>query len=122
VVVCVCLIEEGGKTIQEIQTFITATPDRLALSDWLESFDERAGPEDRCDGLCQDRAASGAWASAGKLCAGETDSGFEKLPLHRKVLIQERSREANRLHQALQDSGIKLSSVVTNIPGVSGGP
>lgn len=39
---------------------------------------------------------------------------------YRKSLIQERSREAQRLHKVLEDSGIKLSSVATNILGVSG--
>src|SRR4030095_2057389 len=39
---------------------------------------------------------------------------------HRKGLIQERQREANRLHKVLQDAGIKLASVATNILGVSG--
>lgn len=39
---------------------------------------------------------------------------------YRKSLIQERSREAQRPHKVLEDSGIKLSSVATNILGVSG--
>ncbi len=39
---------------------------------------------------------------------------------YRKSLIQERSREAQRLHKVLEDSGIKLSSVATDILGVSG--
>jgi len=38
----------------------------------------------------------------------------------RKSLIQERTRVANRLHKVLQDSGIKLSSVATNVLGLSG--
>lgn len=42
------------------------------------------------------------------------------LTRHRKVLIQERSRAANRLHKLLQDAGIKLASVATDILGVSG--
>lgn len=42
------------------------------------------------------------------------------LTRHRKVLIQERARVANRLHKLLQDAGIKLASVATNILGVSG--
>ena len=42
------------------------------------------------------------------------------LTRHRKVLIQERQREANRLHKLLQDAGIKLASVATDILGVSG--
>src|SRR5215467_2156467 len=41
------------------------------------------------------------------------------LTRHRKVLIQERSRAANRLHKLLQDAGIKLASVATDILGVS---
>jgi transposase len=42
------------------------------------------------------------------------------LTRHRKVLIQERSRAANRLHKLLQDAGIKLASVASDILGVSG--
>ncbi len=38
----------------------------------------------------------------------------------RKQLINDRTREVNRLHQVLQDSGIKLSSVATDVMGVSG--
>ena len=41
------------------------------------------------------------------------------LTRHRKVLIQERSRAANRLHKLLQDAGIKLASVATDILGAS---
>jgi transposase len=39
---------------------------------------------------------------------------------YRKALIQERQREANRLHKALEDTGIKLDCVATDILGVSG--
>jgi transposase len=42
------------------------------------------------------------------------------LTRYRKTQIQERTREANRLHKVLQDAGIKLSSVATDILGVSG--
>lgn len=38
----------------------------------------------------------------------------------RKTQIQERQLEANRLHKALEDPGIKLDCVATNILGVSG--
>lgn len=38
----------------------------------------------------------------------------------RKQLINDRTREVNRLHKVLQDSGIKLSSVATDVMGVSG--
>ena len=42
------------------------------------------------------------------------------LTRHRKVVIQERQRAANRLHKLLQDAGIKLASVASDILGVSG--
>src|SRR5215831_15577876 len=42
------------------------------------------------------------------------------LTRYRKVLVQERTRAANRLHKVLQDAGIKLASVATDILGVSG--
>ena len=38
----------------------------------------------------------------------------------RKSLIQDRAGVINRLHKVLQDSGIKLSNVATNVLGVSG--
>jgi transposase len=42
------------------------------------------------------------------------------LTRYRKVLIQDRTREANRLHKLLEDAGIKLASVATDVLGVSG--
>jgi transposase len=42
------------------------------------------------------------------------------LTRYRKALIQERTREAQRLHKVLEDAGIKLSSVASDILGVSG--
>jgi hypothetical protein len=42
------------------------------------------------------------------------------LTRYRKSLIEERTREANRLHKLLEDTGIKLASVATDILGVSG--
>jgi transposase len=42
------------------------------------------------------------------------------LTRRRKHVQQDRTREVQRLHDVLQDAGIKLSSVATNILGVSG--
>jgi transposase len=42
------------------------------------------------------------------------------LTRYRKSLIHERSREANRLHKVLEDAGVKLSCVATDVLGVSG--
>lgn len=42
------------------------------------------------------------------------------LTRYRKTLIQSRSQEVNRLHKFLEDAGIKLSNVATDILGVSG--
>lgn len=45
---------------------------------------------------------------------------LRELTRYRKTQIAERSREANRLHKVLQDAGIKLSSVASDVLGVSG--
>jgi transposase len=42
------------------------------------------------------------------------------LTRYRKVLIQDRTREANRLHKLLEDAGIKLAAVATDVLGASG--
>lgn len=45
---------------------------------------------------------------------------LRELTRYRKTVIQERSREAQRLHKVLEDTGIKLGNVATNILGKSG--
>src|SRR5215813_1955341 len=42
------------------------------------------------------------------------------LTRYRKALINDRTRVANRLHKALEEAGIKLASVASDILGVSG--
>lgn len=42
------------------------------------------------------------------------------LTRYRKSLISERQRLANRLHKVLEDAGVKLSCVATNVLGISG--
>ncbi len=45
---------------------------------------------------------------------------LRQLTRYRKTQIGERQREANRLHKALEDTGIKLDCVASDILGVSG--
>jgi transposase len=45
---------------------------------------------------------------------------LRNLTRYRKAQIGERQREANRLHKILEDTGIKLDCVATNILGASG--
>jgi transposase len=45
---------------------------------------------------------------------------LRELTRYRKTQIQERTREVQRLDKVLQDAGIKLSSVATDVIGVSG--
>ena len=45
---------------------------------------------------------------------------LRELTRHRRSLIQERSREANRIQKVLEGANIKLSSVATDVLGVSG--
>src|SRR4051794_8514700 len=45
---------------------------------------------------------------------------LRNLTRYRKTQIQERSREVNRLHKALEDAGIKLDCVAADVMGKSG--
>jgi len=45
---------------------------------------------------------------------------LRQLTRYRKAQIAERQREANRLHKALEDTGIKLDCVASDILGKSG--
>ncbi len=45
---------------------------------------------------------------------------LRQLTRYRKAQIKDRQREANRLHKTLEDTGIKLDCVATDILGVSG--
>jgi transposase len=45
---------------------------------------------------------------------------LRELTRRRRTLVRERSQEANRLHKSLEDTGIKLACVATDILGVSG--
>jgi transposase len=42
------------------------------------------------------------------------------LTRYRKALTQERTSEVNRIHKTLEDAGVKLSSVASDVMGVSG--
>lgn len=45
---------------------------------------------------------------------------LRELTRYRKHQIRDRTREVNRLHRVLQDAGIKLSTVATDVMGASG--
>jgi transposase len=45
---------------------------------------------------------------------------LRELTRRRKTLVRDRSQEVNRLHKTLEDTGIKLDCVATDILGVSG--
>jgi len=47
-------------------------------------------------------------------------SGNSGITRYRKALIQDRTREVNRLHKVLEDAGIKLATVATDVLGVAG--
>lgn len=45
---------------------------------------------------------------------------LRELTRYRKHQIRDRAREVNRLHRVLEDAGLKLSTVATDVMGVSG--
>ena len=56
----------------------------------------------------------------GSFVAPKPQRRLRALTRYRKTQIAERQREANRLHKALEDTGIKLDCVATDILGASG--
>jgi transposase len=44
---------------------------------------------------------------------------LRELTRRRRTLVKERAQEVNRLHKALEDTGIKLDCVASDILGVS---
>ena len=70
------------------------------------------------------RPGSPSWSSTGwsapASCRPARSGSCASPARYRKTQIQERSREVQRLDKVLQDAGIKLSSVATDIIGVSG--
>jgi transposase len=60
-----------------------------------------------------------AW-SAPASCHPARSGSCATSPATAKSFIQERTREAQRLEKLLEDAGIKLSCVATDILGVSG--
>src|SRR3954454_16443850 len=59
-------------------------------------------------------------AAPGELRPPRPIRELRDLTRYRKTLIKERQREANRLHKVLEDAGIKLACVATDVLGVSG--
>jgi transposase len=64
--------------------------------------------------------ARGGRAAEGELRAAQPIRQLPNLTRYRKTQIQERSREVNRLHKALEDAGIKLDCVAADVLGKSG--
>jgi transposase len=56
----------------------------------------------------------------GSFVAPKPQRRLRALTRYRKTQIAERQREANRLHKALEDTGIKLNCVASDILGASG--
>ena len=82
----------------------------------------KAGPgaKDRYQGCPVAVSAAGSGAAAGQLRAAKPIRTLRNLTRYRKAQIQDRSREAARLHKMLEDAGIKLATVATDIMGKSG--
>lgn len=51
---------------------------------------------------------------------GGPTRGHTRLTRYRKALIRARTSEVNRLHTVLEDAGVKLATVASDVLGVSG--
>ena len=80
----------------------------------------------RCRGARQtSRTPSGLPSCCNTACCGPAfperpQRELRELTRYRRSLIQERSREANRIQKLLEGANIKLSSVATDVLGASG--
>src|SRR6266545_1382982 len=117
VAACVRFPGASGERVQEIHTFGTTAAELLALRDWLAAHRvslvgmESTGIYWRPVYYVLEDALECWLLNAGHL---------RNVPRYRKAQIEERTREAQRLEKILQDAGMKLSSVATDILGVSG--
>jgi transposase len=60
------------------------------------------------------------WVAAGEFRAPPPIRELRDLTRYRVQQVQERAREVNRLCTVLEDSGLKLTSVMSDVMGVSG--
>jgi transposase len=133
VAVCIRVPGPAGDREQHVRTFGTMTADLLTLRDWLtahgvthvalESTGVHWKPvydvlEDAFRCLLVN--AAHMHNVPGSFVPPTPIRELRDLTRYRKVLIQEGTREAQRLHKVLEDAGIKLASVATDILGVSG--
>jgi transposase len=129
----------SGDRAQHVRTFGTTTVELLTLRDWLEAHRvthvamESTGVDWRpvfyvLEATLACILANAAWIAQLLECGLIRASFVPPPPIrelraltrYRKLLIPERTRHANRLHQVLEDTGIKLTSVATRLLGASG--
>src|SRR5205823_5225535 len=67
-----------------------------------------------------DRRLAPAWLVAGQFCAPRPQRELRELTRYRSSLVGERARLVNRIHKVLEDTNLKLTSVITDITGKSG--
>jgi transposase len=122
-----------GRREQHVAEFPTTVRGLLALRDWLAGHGvtqvvmEATGVywkapwailEDEFD--CMLVNARHVKQVPGRKTDVSDAAWLRNLTRYRKTQIQERAREVNRLHKALEDAGIKLDTVAADILGKSG--
>jgi transposase len=145
VMACLRVPDKRGRREQHVQEFPTTVRGLLALRDWLAGHRvqqvvmEATGvywkapwaileEEFDCMLVNARHVSDAAWlcqlAEAGLLKANfvppKPVRQLRNLTRYRKTQIQERVREVNRLHKALEDAGIKLDCVASDVLGKSG--
>jgi len=81
---------------------------------------QRAGPQDGREGQRMDRRPRPPWPHPPELRAPKPLRELRDLLRYRRKLVESRSAERNRLLKLLETANIKLSSVASNVFGVSG--
>ncbi len=137
VVACVRLPGEKGRRDEQVAEFSTTTRGLLALHDWLRAHGVRQVAMEATGSywkpiwavLEDDFECLLVNARHVKQVPGrKTDLKVPPKPIrtlrnltrYRKSQIRDRQREANRLHKVMQETGIKLDCVASDLLGKSG--
>ena len=100
------------------------TPVTKKLAAWTSCHQRDRTPSSNTAGTCHPIKATAELLEHGLLRGSFVPPApireLRDLTRYRKTQIQERVREVNRLHKVLEDAGVKLAVVASDVLGVSG--
>src|SRR5262245_28772327 len=84
------------------------------------AYQGSAGTQERYERCDLDCRSAGAWPGSGKLCAATADPRTARSDADEKAATREIVQHTQRIQAVLEEANVKLSSVITEILGLSG--